>query len=200
MNKKRFLQGIDTLIMRVSDINLSKEWYQDKLQLTSVWDDPDNKLVVLDTGSPVSLQADKPIVVEQTFDVSPEELWKAITELKQMTQWFFENIPSFQPRAGFETRFVIENEGRIFPHLWKITEVEPFKKITYNWRYDGYAGDSFVSFELFDQGKITKLKLTHTITEDFPPNIPEFTRESCFNGWNYFISKSLVDYLKSGTE
>ena len=82
---------------------------------------------------------DKPIVVEQTFDVSITELWNAITELKQMTQWFFENIESFEPKVGFETKFVIENEGRVFSHLWKITEVERLKKITYNWKYEEYT-------------------------------------------------------------
>lgn len=89
---------------------------------------------------------DKPIVVEQTFDVSITELWNAITELKQMKQWFFENIESFEPKVGFETRFVVENEGSVFPHLWKITEVERLKKITYNWKYEGYTGDSFCNF------------------------------------------------------
>ncbi len=143
---------------------------------------------------------EKPIVVEQTYDVSSGELWNAITELKQMTKWFFENIEAFEPEAGFETRFVIENEGRTFPHLWKITEVEPLKKISYNWKYEGYAGDSFVIFELSEHGKKTKLKLVHTITEDFPSDIPEFTRESCITGWNYFIKQSLMDYLKSKNE
>lgn len=142
-------------------------------------------------------KTDKPIGVEQTFDVSPGELWNAITELSQMTQWFFENIESFEPKVGFETRFVVENEGRTFPHLWKITEVESYKKISYNWKYEGYAGDSFVTFELFELGEKTKLKLVHTITKDFPPNIPEFTRESCMAGWNYFIVQRLNDYLKS---
>lgn len=139
---------------------------------------------------------DKPIVVEQTFDVSITELWNAITELKQMKQWFFENIESFEPKVGFETRFVVENEGSVFPHLWKITEVERLNKITYNWKYEGYTGDSFVTFELVEQGKNTKLKLVHTTTKDFPSNIPEFTRESCIGGWNYFIKQRLKEYLK----
>jgi uncharacterized protein YndB with AHSA1/START domain len=140
---------------------------------------------------------DKPIVVEQTFEVPPGELWKAITEVKQMTQWFFDNIEAFEPNVGFTTRFVVEHENRTFPHLWKITEVEPLRKITYNWKYEGYAGDSFVTFELFEEGNNTRLKLTHTLTKDFPQDIPEFARESCIGGWNYFIRQSLKDYLKS---
>lgn len=33
--------------------------------------------------------SDKPIVVKQSFSVSIDPFWKAITELKQMKQWFF---------------------------------------------------------------------------------------------------------------
>jgi uncharacterized protein YndB with AHSA1/START domain len=139
---------------------------------------------------------DQPIIVEEFFKVSAETLWKAITELKQMKQWFFENIEAFEPKVGFETRFIVENEGRVFPHLWKITEVEPLKKITYNWKYEGYKGDSFLTFEIIKEEKNTKLKLVHTVSEDFPQDIPEFKRESCVSGWDYFIKQRLKEYLK----
>jgi len=55
MDNKKILQGIDTVIIRVSDIIKSKQWYQEKLGLTVIWEDNDIKLVVLDTGSPTSL-------------------------------------------------------------------------------------------------------------------------------------------------
>lgn len=142
-------------------------------------------------------KTDPPVIVEETFDVSPAVLWAAVTEPRQMRLWFFENIESFEPRTEFETRFVVENDGRKFVHLWKITKVEPLKKITYNWKYEGYPGDSFVTFEISEQGQKTRLKLVHTFTEDFPEGIPEFTRESCFGGWRYFINESLRGYLDS---
>ena len=68
MNRPKALQGIDTVIIRVSDISLSKQWYVNKLGLTVIWDDPAIKLVVLDTGSPVSLtlwQTEKKILVNR---------------------------------------------------------------------------------------------------------------------------------------
>ncbi len=52
---KPLLQGIDTVIVRVQDIERSKKWYQEKLGLVAQWDDPKMKLVVLDTNSPTSL-------------------------------------------------------------------------------------------------------------------------------------------------
>jgi len=136
-----------------------------------------------------------PIVVEQVFNQPIEKVWKAITELSEMKKWFFDNIESFKPVVGFETRFVVQNEGRIFPHLWKLTAVEPLKKITYDWRYEGYSGKALVMFELINIEAQTKLKLTHTVIEDFTDDIPEFKRESGVAGWNFFIKKSLHQYL-----
>ncbi len=139
---------------------------------------------------------DDPIVVEQTFDTSIENVWTAITVLDKMKQWFFDNITSFEPVVGFETRFVIQIEDRIFPHLWKLTEVVPKKKITYDWRYEGYPGSEIVVFELIEEYNRTKLRLTSTVVEKFPDNIPEFKRESGVEGWSYFIKKSLKEYLE----
>ncbi|MGK7393820.1 MAG: SRPBCC family protein [Candidatus Cyclobacteriaceae bacterium M3_2C_046] len=136
-----------------------------------------------------------PVIVEQTFDTSKENVWYAITQLDSMKGWFFPEIASFEPKVGFETGFVVQNEDRIFPHVWKLTEVIPFKKITYDWRYEGYPGQALVEFELFPLTDQTKLTLTHTVLEAFPDHIPEFKRESCVEGWQYFIQNSLKDYL-----
>jgi hypothetical protein len=67
MEKERsILQGIDTVIVRVSDIALSKQWYFETLGLKQLWYEEKMKLAVLDTGSPTSItlwQTDKPIEV-----------------------------------------------------------------------------------------------------------------------------------------
>jgi catechol 2,3-dioxygenase-like lactoylglutathione lyase family enzyme len=52
---KHLLQGIDTVILRVSDIDKSKRWYTEKLGLKAVHEDGKLRLVVLDTFSPTSL-------------------------------------------------------------------------------------------------------------------------------------------------
>ncbi len=139
---------------------------------------------------------DKPVIVEQIFNSSVSEVWEAITNLDQMKQWFFENIEAFKPDIGFETKFNVQTENRNFTHLWKLTDVIPFKKITYNWKYEGYPGDSFVTFELFEQNDHTMLRLTHEVVESFPDDIPEFTRQSGLDGWNYFIKKRLKEYIE----
>ena len=68
MEENKLLQGIDTVIIRVSNIKISKDWYQKKLGLLPVWDDPQMHLVVLDTNSATSLtlwQTKKKISIDQ---------------------------------------------------------------------------------------------------------------------------------------
>lgn len=139
---------------------------------------------------------EEPVVVEQTYAASVEEVWNAITQVDRMRQWYFDNIPSFEPEVGFETRFDVQCEGRLFPHLWKVTDVVPRQRIQYDWRYDGYPGDAFVVFELTEQAEATKLTLTCRARVGFPDDVPEFQRESCEAGWKYFIQESLKKYLE----
>ena len=138
----------------------------------------------------------QPIIVEQSFNVSIKTVWNAITEIDQMRQWFFNNIEDFKPEVGFKTQFNVQSEERNFLHLWEITEVDPFKKIVYNWRYGDYPGNSFVHFELFEQNIKTLLRVTSVVTEEFPDNIPEFKPESCRAGWNYFIKQNLKEFIE----
>ena len=141
--------------------------------------------------------SDGPIIVEQVFDVAPNIVWRAITEIDLMRQWYFQNIPDFSAQVGFETKFDVQSDERVFPHCWRVTEVVPQKKLVYDWSYDNYPGDAYVVWELLDEGKSTRLRLTVRVREDFPDDIPEFTRESCIGGWDYFIKDRLKAFLKT---
>ncbi len=139
---------------------------------------------------------ESPIIVEQTFDKAIEVVWQAITDIDHMHQWYFENIPSFKTEVGFKTQFTVISEGRNFLHMWEITEVVPSKRIAYSWKYKEYAGEGLVVFELSVYNDLTKLKLTNSVLESFPDDIPEFKRESCISGWEYFIQFRLKEYLE----
>jgi len=54
-----------------------------------------------------------------------------------------------------------------------------------------------VIFELTGIGNKTKLTVTNIVTQDFDDSIPEFKRESCIGGWNYFIKERLVQFLST---
>lgn len=139
---------------------------------------------------------DEPITLKETFERDPETVWKAITDPEQMREWFFEAIPAFEPVVGFEVEFNVESGDRNFPHQWRVTKVVPRELIEYSWKYGGYLGDSFVSFKLEPRNGSTILWLSHTVTEDFQEDVPEFTRESGIGGWSYFIKQRLKEYLE----
>jgi len=136
------------------------------------------------------------VEVEEIFDVKPTIVWNAITELEQMKQWFFDNIPAFEPIIGFQTEFNVQSKERDFYHIWDVTEVIFGEKITYRWRYEGLTGESFATFTITDLRNQSKLKVTCVGLDSFPKDIPEFKYESCHGGWNYFIKDSLKKFLR----
>ncbi|HVE56284.1 MAG TPA: SRPBCC domain-containing protein [Pyrinomonadaceae bacterium] len=139
----------------------------------------------------------QPIVVEKTFNAPAERVWRAITDKDEMKKWYFD-LAEFKAEKGFKFQFTDgEPGGKQFLHLCEITEVVPEKKLTYSWRYDGYAGNSFVTFELFPQEDKTLLRLTHEGLETFPQETNDFAKENFAKGWNHIINTSLKEYLET---
>ncbi len=136
-----------------------------------------------------------PIIAEQLLNASPKTVWEAITDLEQMRQWYFPNIPDFRPEIGFETRFLVQNEGRNFTHIWKIKEVVPHKLIGYSWNFKEYAGEGYSTFELAKKNDKTELTLKSYVVEEYPADVAEFKRESGQAGWDFLIKQSLPNYL-----
>ncbi|MEO5890919.1 MAG: SRPBCC domain-containing protein [Ferruginibacter sp.] len=134
-------------------------------------------------------------VLERTFPAPAEQLWEALTDKNKMKEWYFD-LAEFEPRVGFEFEFSAGSEEKKYLHHCKITEVEPGRKLAYSWRYEGYPGESIVSFELFPEGDSTTLKLTHTGLNTFPTDNPDFARESFEQGWNSIIGTSLKNYIE----
>lgn len=133
----------------------------------------------------------EPFVIEQTYKSSVESVWKAITSTEEMKGWYFD-ISEFIPQPGFEFEFLAgPDETKKYLHKCKITEVVPFQKLAYSWRYGGFEGDSLVTFELLPQGELTRLKFTHTGIETFPAGNPDFSEESFAEGWTWIIGTTL---------
>jgi len=140
-----------------------------------------------------------PIVVEQTFNAPVPKVWQAITNKAQMKEWYFD-LKEFKAEPGFEFQFEGGPDDRSYAHLGKIKEVNPEKKLTYSWRYDGYEGISFVTFELFQEGNKTRLRLTHEGLDTFPSSNKDFARENFEAGWADIIGRSLAGFVeKSNT-
>ena len=143
------------------------------------------------------MNSNEPFVIERTYDAPVEKVWKALTDKNEMKQWYFD-LKEFKPEPGFEFQFYGEGKnGEKFLHLCKITDVLKNKKLRYSWRYDGYEGISFVTFELFDEGEKTRLKLTHEGLESFPKTANnDFAKENFAEGWTYITGTSLKEYLE----
>ncbi|MDR3695894.1 SRPBCC domain-containing protein [Mucilaginibacter sp.] len=133
-------------------------------------------------------------IIERTFNAPAEKVWQAITHRDKMEQWYFK-LEEFRPEVGFEFRFSGGPEDRSYLHICVVTEVVPGEKLKHSWRYDGYAGLSYITWELFPDGDKTKVRLTHTGLETFPKD-PDFERTNFATGWTHIVGTSLAEYLK----
>jgi uncharacterized protein YndB with AHSA1/START domain len=137
----------------------------------------------------------EPIVIEQTYNSPISKVWEAITDNNKMKDWYFQ-MEDFKPEVGFTFRFSGSDKGVTFWHKCIITEVVPFKKLAHTWTYEDYPGSSIVTWELFDEGDKTRLKLTHAVIETFPADNPSFAKENFTKGWTHITGKGLPEYLE----
>ncbi len=137
---------------------------------------------------------DEPLVVERTFDAPVALVWKALTDKDDIKQWSFD-ISEFAPEVGFEFKFYGGDESVKYLHRCKITEAIPNRRLAYTWRYEGYAGDSLVTFDLFAEGDKTRVRLTHAGLETFP-KLPAFARKNFMEGWTQIVGTSLKNFVE----
>ncbi len=115
-----------------------------------------------------------------------------------MKQWYFD-LPEFRPEVGCAFQFYGgPSPEKQFLHLCVVTEIVFGRKITYSWRYDGYSGISYVTFELFAEGDNTKVVLTHSGLESFPADVPELAKHNFEEGWGYIVNKALPGFVELG--
>jgi len=136
----------------------------------------------------------EPFVIERTYHAPAQKVWEAITDRDKMEQWYFK-LEAFKPQVGFEFRFTGGTKEKTYLHICRITEVIPGKKLTHTWQYDGYDGETYVTWELFSEGDETRVKLTHTGLETLPKD-PGFAKENFVKGWTHILGTSLKDYLE----
>jgi len=134
------------------------------------------------------------VVIERTFNAPIQRVWKALTDVDQMREWYFD-LKELKPEPGFEFEFIIEHEGMKYHHLCRVTEVVPQKRIAYTWRYKDEPGDSLVTFELAAEGATTKLRLTHEGLETFPKTAT-YARNRFETGWTEIIGSELKKFVE----
>ncbi|ANH80487.1 ATPase [Niabella ginsenosidivorans] len=137
----------------------------------------------------------EPIIIERTYNAPVQEVWEALTNAAALRRWFFD-VPAFEARTGFEFEFLDKGkEGESYLHKCVVTEVEPFRKLAYSWRYEGFEGLSLVTYELQPDGNKTHIKLTHFGLETFPA-LKAFAKENFTEGWTALIGTLLKAYVE----
>jgi len=136
-----------------------------------------------------------PLILERTFNAPVAKVWAALTTTEAVNQWSFE-MKEFKPEVGFEFEFYGCKGEVKFLHHCQVVEVIPNQKLAYTWRYEGYEGDSLVTFELFAEGDKTRLKLMHAGLETLP-RLPHFARENFLAGWTHIVGENLKAFVEA---
>ncbi len=136
-----------------------------------------------------------PIIIERVYNASPEKVWKAITNRADMKEWYFD-IAEFKAEPGFKFSFYEPGGTNKFLHQCEITEVIPGKKLAYSWSYSMDPAVTHVSFELFPEGKGTRVKLTHIGVEKFAADNSDLKKENFVAGWTEIIGTNLKNFVE----
>lgn len=139
----------------------------------------------------------KPIIVEQSYKTGIEKVWKALTDINLMKQWYF-IIDDFELTEGATFNFYEPGEKRKFHHRCLIKKIAYMKMLQHTWTYPDYSdGESIITWELEQTGTEVRVKLTHEKVESFDDAGPDFKRENFEAGWNEILGTSLRTILEA---
>ena len=120
------------------------------------------------------------LVVTRTFVEPPDRVWHAITDPEALAAWFWP--PSFATRAVSELRpsgaFRIESAPMDMAVGGEFLEIEPTRRLSHTWKWDGDEHESVVAYALSAWLNGTTLVLTHTGLVD------DTDRDNHIQGWN----------------
>ena len=137
----------------------------------------------------------QPFTIESAFHAPVEKVWKAITDKDEMKQWYF-SLDAFKPEKDFEFRFEGGDEANTYLHICRILEVIPNKKLSHTWQYEGQEEETIVTWELFEEGNDTRVKLTHEGLEKIAHHGPAFAPGNFAEGWTAIVGTSLKNRLE----
>lgn len=133
------------------------------------------------------------VILEKNYAAPASAIWAALTDKEKMKEWYF-NLDKFEAVPGFEFSFPGQgHKGEKYLHLATVLQVVPNKKLQYSWSYKDQPGYSILTFQLFEEGAKTRLRLTHRGLESFPDG-PDFAKSSFNSGWTQLV-QLLEDWL-----
>ena len=128
---------------------------------------------------------EKSIIIEQEYPYTPEEVWEALTDQSQISDWLMNG--TFEPRVGaeFELYWSGKDASKGMTH-GKVVELVKPKKLAYTWEW-GSRG-TLVTFFLEPSAAGTKLRLEHT---GFIVDTDEQVYQGTVQGWTQKLATSL---------
>jgi uncharacterized protein YndB with AHSA1/START domain len=144
---------------------------------------------------------EQPFVIERTFSAPINTVWEALTDRDTMKEWYFD-LAEFRAEPGFEFSFTGGgNNGETFIHLCRVTVADKPHRLAYTWRYEGFPGESLVTFELFPERGRTRLRLTHAGLDTFRGDLnPGLEASNFAAGWTSILDSSLKPYLEQNAK
>lgn len=134
--------------------------------------------------------ATTPVIVEKLYDAPIEKVWRALTDISLIKQWYFD-IKEFKAEPGFSYEFLGGDDKVKYLHRCELKEVIPNKKLSFSWEYKENPGYTLVTIDLKEENGKTRIKLTHEGLENLSTADPNFRKESFNAGWESIIGKNL---------
>src|SRR4051812_9831330 len=127
---------------------------------------------------------EKSIIIEEQYPYSPDEVWEALTDQAQLSEWLMHG--TFEPRMGAEFEFYWSGaDASNGKTTGKVLEMVKPKKLSYTW--GGWnAGGTIVTFFLEPAAGGTKLRLEHT---GFVEGQDDNVFQGATHGWKEKLSK-----------
>ncbi len=108
--------------------------------------------------------------VSRTYGVDRATMWSLWTDPEHLGRWFRPSADEYGPttvsidlREGGAVRFeMISTEGRVHAVSGRIVGLEPPRRLSYTWTWDGDTTESVVEIELVETDEGTRVEITHT--------------------------------------
>jgi len=154
-----------------------------------------NKQIRIENGMETT-----PVIIDLELNAPVEKVWKALTTKEDLDKWFFQ-VDDFKPEVGAKFKFYIGGEEQKYEHTCKILTMVKDKEFSYSWKYPDYDGYSIVKFLLSKtNSNNTHLSFTHSCTETFTKENPDFARSNFVDQWGEKINIFLREYVESEME
>jgi uncharacterized protein YndB with AHSA1/START domain len=146
------------------------------------------------------MKGSESIVVDYTLNEPPEEIWRALTEPKLLSQWLMEN--DIQPVVGHKFNFRAKPMGD-----WngivdcEVLEADPPHKLVYTWQGGsdkneayGHRLDTTVTWTLTPTS--TGGTLLHLVHHGFQPG--DYAFEIMGQGWRSMVTAEKITHILAG--